>query len=498
MKNTLKTSIAAAVLLSLGAGLGYGVATWRGDHDASAPATSATPEGRKVLYWYDPMMPQQKFDKPGKSPFMDMQLVPKYADEAPAGGVAVDPRVAQTLGWRTARVEKQRVGSGVEAVASVQLNERDVATVQARSGGFVQQVGRLAPGDVVAAGALVAELLVPEWTAAQQEFLAVRATDDAALTAAARQRLVLLGMPQATIQQVEQSGKTQAVVAVHAPIGGVVQELGVRAGMTVTQGMTLVRINGLSTVWLEAALPEAQASAAKPGEPVHVRLAAFPGESWQGKVTAILPQANAETRTLKVRIELPNPQGRLRAGMFAQVRFAGDDREVLAVPSDAVIRTGQRSLVYIVNAPGRFEPVEVRIGREVGDKLEVLQGLQAGQQVVVSGQFLIDSEASMRGVGQAAASAASAAASSPAAATSHAAHVAHEGSGKVIAVSGQEITLHHGPIPSLQWPAMEMPFKLAKPELARSVKAGDTVQFRFTQSGDDYVVQSLTRAGAAK
>lgn len=483
MNTILKTTLAAAALIALGAGLGYGLSTWRdnrADHAASSAGASAPAEGRKVLYWYDPMMPQQKFDKPGKSPFMDMQLVPRYADETPAGGVAVDPRLSQTLGWRTATVEKQRVGAGVDSVATVQLNERDVVTVQARSTGFVQQVGRMAPGDVVAAGALIAELLVPEWTAAQQEFLAVRATGDAALTAAARQRLVLLGVPPATIEQVEQSGRTQALVAVLAPIGGVVQELGVRAGMTVPQGMTLVRINGLATVWLEAALPEAQASVARPGQPVEVRFSAFPGETRQGRVTAVLPQANADTRTLKVRIELPNPQGRLRAGMFAQVRLGGSEQEALVVPSDAVIRTGQRALVYVVNAPGRYEPVQVRVGREFGNKLEVLQGLQAGQEVVVSGQFLIDSEASMRGVAP------------------QASPVTHEGTGKVIEVSAQEITLDHGPIASLKWPAMQMPFKLATPGLARGVKAGDAVQFGFTQSGDDYVIQRIERTGAGK
>ncbi|MBX3624157.1 MAG: efflux RND transporter periplasmic adaptor subunit [Rhizobacter sp.] len=491
MNTLFKTTAAAAALIVLGAGVGYGVATWRGAH-ADATASVGAPEGRKVLYWYDPMMPQQKFDKPGKSPFMDMQLVPKYADEVPAGGVAVDPRLSQTLGWRTATVEKQRVGSGVDVVATVQLNERDVATVQARSGGFVQQVGRMAPGDVIAAGALIAELLVPEWTAAQQEYLSVRATGDAALTAAARQRLVLLGVPPATIEQVEKSGQPQALVAVRAPIGGVLQELGVRAGMTVSQGMTLARINGLATVWLEAALPEAQAFAARPGQPVEVRFSAFPGETRQGRVSAILPQANTDTRTLKLRIEMPNPQGRLRAGMFAQVRLAGDEREALVVPSDAVIRTGQRAVVYVVTAPGRYEPVEVRVGREFGSQLEVLQGLQPGQQVVVSGQFLIDSEASMRGV------APRAAASGASAPQPSASPAMHEGSGKVIEVSETEITLDHGPIASLKWPAMQMPFKLAQPGLARGLKAGDAVQFSFTQSGDEHVIERIARTGGAK
>jgi Cu(I)/Ag(I) efflux system membrane fusion protein len=491
MNTLFKTTLAATALIVLGAGIGYGVATWRGEH-ADTTASVGAPDGRKVLYWYDPMMPQHKFDKPGKSPFMDMQLVPMYADEAPAGGVAVDPRLSQTLGWRTATVEKQRVGTGVDVVATVQLNERDVATVQARSGGFVQQVGRMAPGDVVAAGALIAELLVPEWVAAQQEFLVVRASGDAALAAAARQRLVLLGMPPATIEQVEQTGRTQAVVAVRTPLGGVVQELGVRTGMTVSQGMTLARINGLATVWLEAALPESQAFAARPGQPVEVRLSAFPGETRQGRVSAILPQASSDTRTLKLRIELPNPQGLLRAGMFAQVRLAGDEREALVVPSDAVIRTGQRAVVYVVTAPGRYEPVEVRVGREFGQQLEVLQGLQAGQQVVVSGQFLIDSEASMRGVAPRAVASAASGPPPPAA------PVVHNGSGKVIEVSDTEITLDHGPIASLKWPSMQMPFKLAQPGLARGLKAGDAVQFSFTQSGDEHVIQRIARTGGGK
>ena len=375
--------------------------------------------------------------------------------------------------------------------------------MQARSTGFVQQVGRIAPGDVVAQGALIAQLLVPEWTAAQQEFLAVRATGDPALTAAARQRLVLVGIPAPTIQQVERSGQVQATSSVHAPIAGVVQELMVRQGMTVSQGMTLVRINGLATVWLEAALPEAQASTVKPGQAVEVRLPAFPGEARQGKVTSVLAQANAETRTLKVRIELPNPQGQLRAGMFAQVRFAGDEQEVLVVPTDAVIRTGQRAVVYVVSEPGRYQPVEVRVGRDFGDKLEVLQGLQPGQQVVTSGQFLIDSEASMQGVLQRQAPAASAAAPASGAAPSAQSGAAptqasHQGTGKVVEVSAQEVTLDHGPIASMQWPAMQMAFKLARPELATGVKAGDAVRFSFTQAGDAYVVQSLERAGATK
>ncbi|HEY9106283.1 MAG TPA: efflux RND transporter periplasmic adaptor subunit [Roseateles sp.] len=403
MTSNKKFPLVAAALIVLGAAVGYGIAQWRtasaaAAADSEASQASASPAERKVLYWYDPMVPQQKFDKPGKSPFMDMQLVPKYADEASAGGVAVDPRVAQTLGVRTVTATKQRLGQSLQLPATVMLNERDVAIPQARTAGFVQRVARLAPGDVIPAGAFIAELLVPEWAGAQQEFLAVRRSGDEALAAAARQRLVLMGMPPDLVQRVERSGQVEAVTTVHAPSGGLVQELMVRPGMTVSPGMSLARITGLASVWVEAALPEAQAAVARVGEPVEVVLSAFPGQTLRGKVSAVLPEANAETRTLRVRADLPNPGGRLRAGMFAQMRLGAVSEEALVVPAEAVIRTGQRAIVYVVDQPGRFSPVEVRVGRELGDKLEVLQGLQPGQQVVASGQFLIDSEASMQGV----------------------------------------------------------------------------------------------------
>lgn len=499
MTSNKKLSAAAVLLLVVGAGLGYGVASWRAgmpptaSSETSRDATAASgPTGdRKVLYWYDPMVPQQKFDKPGKSPFMDMQLVPKYADDAPAGGVAVDPRIAQTLGVRTATVEKQRLGALLQVPATVQLNERDVAILQARTAGFVQRTARLAPGDVVSAGTFIAELLVPEWAGAQQEFLAVRRTGDDALTAASRQRLVLLGMPAPLIQQVERTGQVQATTSVHAPTGGLVQELMVRPGMTVSPGMSLARITGLSTVWLEAALPEAQAAAARVGEPVEVVLAAFPGETLRGKISTVLPEASTETRTLRVRAELPNPRGRLRAGMFAQMKLGGSSEEALVIPAEAAIRTGQRAIVYVVDRPGRFSPVQVRLGRELGDKLEVLEGLQAGQQVVASGQFLIDSEASMQGVLQRQAAPAAEAASAPVAPASAATAAVHETVGRIVAFNGQEVTLNHEAVPALQWPAMEMGFTLAQPGLGKGLKPGDTVRFSFRERKDGYEVVSM-------
>ena len=455
--------LGALGLLGLGLALGWGAAVWRGAAwplaspgsvapmagpasagaasagmaAADTPADAAIAPGaaasakRQVLYWYDPMVPTQRFDKPGKSPFMDMQLVPRYAEAgegaatatlaassgtvsapntapntAPAAStgptLAVSAQARQALGLRLATVERQPVGAAVEAAATVQLNEREISIVQARTAGFVERVYARAPGDVVVAGAPLVDLLNPDWLGAQQEYLAIKATGETGLARAARQRLQLLGMAPALLDRIDQSGQPVALQTVTAPAGGVITELAVRAGMTVAPGMTLARINGLGTVWLEAALPEALAgvlaASIAPGQTVQARFPALPGQVLTGRVTAILPEANRDTRTLRLRIELPNPGQRLRAGLFAQVSLQGTRRDALVVPAEGVIRTGRRALVYVAEPGGRFRPVEVEIGEQFDDRIVIRSGLVAGQQIVASGQFLIDSEASLQGV----------------------------------------------------------------------------------------------------
>ena len=503
MSTNTRTWVAGAVMLVVGLAAGWAISQWRAPHAApsgaagaaasGATSAAAAPAERRVLYWYDPMVPTQKFDKPGKSPFMDMQLVPRYADEEGGDqpGVSVSPQARQSLGLRAARVEAVPLRTRIDAVGSVMLNERDVAVVMARANGFVERVYGRAPGDVVAAGAPIADLLLPEWLAMQQEFLAVRATGDVALTAAARQRLVLLGMPEALIQRVATSGQPQAIQTVAAPIGGLVAELMVREGMTVGMGMPLARINGLSTVWVEAAVPEQLALGVAPGQAAEVRLPATPGQAIRGRVTAVLPEANRDTRTLRVRVELPNPGLRLRAGMFAQVAIEGASQgEALAVPAEAVVRTGRRALVYVLDEPGRYRPVEVELGPEIGERIVVHKGLEAGQQVVASGQFLIDSEANLRGI--TARADAPGAPGAPTAATA----AEHEVLGTVVEADAGSITLEHAPVPALKWPAMTMPFQLARPDLAKGLKAGDKVRFRFRQQGDESIVTAIERAAA--
>lgn len=474
----------AGVGIALAAAVGFGLGRISG---TPKPATTAAmTAGRKPLYWYDPMVPAQHFDKPGKSPFMEMQLTPKYADEGFVGaGVHVDPAKVANLGVRLATVRRGRLPIGITATAVVDFNGRDVAVVQTRAAGFVQRVYARAPGDVVGVDAPLADLLIPEWAGAQGEYLAVRRTGDAALIRAARDRLRLIGMSPALIANVERSGRVRSVVTLSTPTGGVIKTLGVRTGMAVTAGQTLAEVNGLSRVWLNAAVPEALADEVRPGQVATASLAAYPGETFSGPVTAILPQTETMSRTLTVRIELANRGGRLRPGMFGTVQFGAAPRAALLVPSEAVIRTGRRALVMVAQPGGRYLPAEVKIGREAGAQTEILAGLSEGENIVASGQFLLDSEANLSGVE-----------ARPVTAPTQPAtpQGLFEGVGRIEAIEPDSVTISHGPIPTVPWPAMTMQFKLAKPALAQGVKVGDRVAFAFDHPESTATVRRMNPA----
>ena len=406
----LKSAIAFVGCVAL-IGLGVVAGQWWSPH-ASTSANSSNAESPtaavstpKVLYWYDPMVPQHHFDKPGKSPFMDMELSPRYADENNArgerdalSGPTIDPNQTQNLGVRLAAVVRIPSESQVEASGKIGFNERDVAIMQARSGGFVERVWPLAPGDIVKAGQPLVTLLVPEWVVAQHELFAVKVTGDSSLISAARDRLQLLGMPNAMIKTVEKGKKPLQNFTLSAPISGVLQSLDVRAGMALVTGQTLAQINGIGNVWLEIAIPEALGRVVHVGSKVNVRLSDLGGISLLGKVTTILSTLNETTRSVRARVELPNKDGRMRPGMTAQVTLSGAQAApALAVPTEAVIRTGKRTIVIVVDEAGRYAQMEVTLGKEIGSQTVIIAGLSEGQKIVASGQFLIDSEAYLNG-----------------------------------------------------------------------------------------------------
>jgi membrane fusion protein, copper/silver efflux system len=367
---------------------------------ANPPAAAGTNNG-KPLYWYDPMMPNQHFDKSGKSP-MGMQMVPKYANEGSdgeGGGVHVSPGVVQNLGMRLGKVERVSLKSGLHAVGSVVFDDRLVELVQARVEGYVTHLNVKAPLEHVRRGQPLATILAPQWLEAQQEYLTLmdaRSQSAQGIRDAARQRLVVLGVPAASIRAVETKHEANATTTLVAPIDGVVTELGVRDGAAFMAGASLFRINGLGTVWVNAQIPEGQVSMVPAGSTVEAHATAWPGATFKGRVIALLPQVDPQTRTLTVRVALDNSDFRLSPGMWVALDFAAPAATPqLVVPSEAVIVTGQRSVVIVADGTGSFDVVNVSTGMEQEGRTPILSGLKEGQSIVLSGQFLIDSEASL-------------------------------------------------------------------------------------------------------
>jgi membrane fusion protein, copper/silver efflux system len=371
------------------------------ERNASASKSEPAQGERKVLYWHDPMVPGTKFDKPGKSPFMDMPLVPVYADEAQGnGGVRVDAGMTQNLGIRIGKVERRTQGTTFEAVGSVSFDERLTRVVQSRVAGYISKLHVKAPLGQVRQGQALAEILAPEWLSAQQDYLALLDAEMASaqpILEAARQRLLNLGVPEASIQRLETDRRADATTTVHSPIDGVITELSVREGSAFAAGNPLLRINGLATVWVNAQIPESQISSVTTGSKVVARAAAWPGEAFSGKVLAVLPDVDLQTRTLAVRIALDNPSRHLAPGMFVSVAFTQAAPEPqLQVPSEAIIVTGTRSVVIVAREGGGFDVADVKTGNESNGWTTIQSGLEEGQSIVLSGQFLIDSEASLR------------------------------------------------------------------------------------------------------
>jgi Cu(I)/Ag(I) efflux system membrane fusion protein len=356
-------------------------------------------------YWYDPMHPSEHFDKPGKSPFMDMQLVPKYPENAPAdsggavaGSIAVDSRVVQNLGMRLEKVEQGNFARVVDTVGVVGVDEHRIESIQVRQPGWVERLDVRAVGDSVHRGQLLAGVYSPDLLATQQELLISRGSGDQDLIEAARRRLALFGLSDSQIARIEKSGQVERRVDYYAPFDGYVMELGVRQGVAVEPGTTLFQLVDLTTVWVTAEVPEPQAAWLKVGDRTESAVPALPGERFAGRIDYLYPDFTTATRTLKMRMVIQNPHKTLRPGMFASTQLKGTPlTQVLTVPSEAVIKTGTRSVVIVADDGTHFRPALVRVGAEQGGRSQILEGLVLGQNVVASGQFLIDSEANLRG-----------------------------------------------------------------------------------------------------
>lgn len=476
--------ISTALLLVI-AGIYLGRITAPGGHDMDMP--DATDGDRKILYWYDPMFPQQHFDKPGQSPFMDMALVPRYADEQTnqQPGVRIAADMVQNLGIRSAPAERTHARAELNLTGQVAFNERAVTRLQSPAAAFVDSVSPLAEGDTVVAGQPLLRLHVPAWTGAQQEWLAVLARGDSALVTAGRQRLLSLGMPDALISMLERQRTVQTTWTVRAPHDGMIRRLPARAGMTLMAGSALADIQALDPVWVEIAVPQRLVGALRTGDAVAVQIDGLDPPLRDGIIGDILPLVATDSATVPVRVVLANDDASLRPGMNAQVSIrTHDGHAVLAVPSEALLHTGQRTLVMIDEGNGRYRPQTVRPGMALGELTRIEAGLEEGQRVVVSGQFLLDSEASLQGIDP------SPLPSSPHMAVDDPLHYAF---GTVEKLAEGRVTLKHGPFESLNMPGMTMRFRLVDEDVAAGITVGDHVRIGIRDSDDGLVVEQLIK-----
>lgn len=390
--------IAALILLAVAGAVGYFIS--HRPAPTASPSATTRPSGKKVLYWYDSMTPQQHFDHPGISP-MGMQMVPRYATGNGSQAqniVRINPAEVQNLGMRTAVVKVQPLADTVQVPATVAWDQNLAVTVSARTNATIDKLYVRAPYTTVKQGQPLAEILAPEWSAAAAQYFALRDAKSAtgrSLRAAARTRLHTLGMSDAVIRSLRSSNGT---ITLRAPVDGVVAKLSVTQGQQVGRGAPIMRINGLDKVWLNASIPQAQSVGVHAGTPVTAIVSAVPGETFHGQVEKLLPLVDARTRTQRARIVLANPDHKLAPGMFATVRVAGrSSAPHPLVPSEAVIATGVHARVIEALGGGEFKPVRVKTGRSADGMTVILAGLHGGERIVTSGQFLIDSEASLSG-----------------------------------------------------------------------------------------------------
>ncbi len=413
-RSLLFTFVLVALALALG-WWGRGLVAPRAPEKAPAEtAGGPCPGGAAPLYWKAPMDPSYVRDTPGKSP-MGMDLVPECPSSAaatPTGVVAIDPTTIQNIGVRTTPVERRPLGRSVRAVGRVAYDERRVAHVHTKVQGWVEKLLVDFVGQEVERGQPLLEIYSPELVATQEELLLAARYREAteaspfedvrgsgeSLFDATKRRLALWDIPDRDVARLLETGEVERTLTLYAPASGVITRLGVRTGMEVVPNTHLYTIADLSRVWVLAEVYESELPWLEVGQKATVELASLPGRAMAGELTYIAPFLDPKTRTAEVRLELDNSERELKPEMFGNVLIEGEPiSDAIAIPADAVIRSGTRTIVVVALGDGRFEPREIELGLDAGDAgLEVRTGLEPGEDVVVSSQFLIDSESNLQ------------------------------------------------------------------------------------------------------
>jgi Cu(I)/Ag(I) efflux system membrane fusion protein len=361
-------------------------------------AKAAKPEQgeKKILYWVAPMDPNYRRDGPGKSP-MGMDLVPVYDEGGDDAAVSISPAVVNQLGVRTAAVEQGRLWRMIDTVGYIDVDESRISHVHLRTEGWIQKLYVSAEGERVKQGQALFDLYSPALINAQEEYIEALQSGNKRLVRASRDRLRSLDVSDPQIEALRQSRNASDTVTFYARQDGIVTSLKTPEGMYVKPADRVLSLVDLSSVWVQVEVFERQADWVKNGQPAEMTLSFLPGRRWEGKVDYVYPELDKKTRTLRVRLHFDNPHEDLKPNMYANVRlYAGPKDDIVYIPRQALIDSGREQRVILDQGKGRFVARTVVAGMESGDSVEILEGLQAGERVVVSGQFLIDSEASLK------------------------------------------------------------------------------------------------------
>ncbi len=386
------------------------------------PETAAIHEGhseekksdgeRKIKYWQAPMNPGEIYDKPGKSA-MGMDLIPVYEDQVSSGSaVQIDPVTVQNMGVRTANVEKTDFSRSIRTIGKIDYNEENIFIVSSKISGWIEKLYVDYTGKPVRKGQPLLEIYSPDLVTTQQEYLlalknkkligetqfaSIREGAESLLNST-RQRLLYWDIPESLIKGLEESGEVRKTLRLESPVNGVVVQKNVIEGLHIKEGMSLYQIADLSTIWVYVSIYDNEVPWVRVGQSATMELSYLPGKVLQGRVAYIYPYLDEKARDVKVRLEFPNPGMDLKPGMYANVWIKTPAIEdAIVVPSEAVIRSGQRNLVFVTRGNGRFEPREVRIGEESDNgKIRIVSGLLENEEVVISAQFLLDSESRLQ------------------------------------------------------------------------------------------------------
>lgn len=453
-------------------------------------AAQFTESKRKILYWVAPMNPSYRRDKPGKSP-MGMDLVPVYADQSnqDKNVVKISPAVENNLGVETAIVERKSLARIINTVGYVTVDENNIERIHTYTDGWIKEQTVKTTGELVKEGQLLMTLYSPTLNNAQEELLIALKNNNRALIEAGKKKLLTLGMANSQINQLISSRKMMDRVKIFASQSGIVSKLNVREGQYVKPDTELLSIEDLSQIWVIAEVFEYQSEWIKNNQPALATLPYLPSKIWQGVVDYVYPRLDPKTHTLRVRLTFPNPDLTLKPNMYANVKIISKTiKDALAIPKQALIRTGEQDRVILALGKGRFKAQPVKIGIESGDYYQILSGLKAGNKVVTSAQFLIDSESNIK-----AAASRLEGGDSRKAEPAKAVKTEHIGMGTVKTIDKQKhkITIHHQPIPSLGMKEMTMNLPVSDKVSLEGAKPGDSIHFIMIKHQNDYLVTKI-------